>query len=696
MEKPNFKKLCRMHIQQLTDFPFIEQDFDFITNYEFLCLVVEHLNKIIQNSNTQNDAITNLYDAFNTLKDYVDNYFENLDVQEEINNKLDEMAQDGTLANIFTIIVENNIMPYINNQNEQIAEIESVVSTQNQNISSISNKVNSVASGTPAGTYATVDALTTADPDHNKIYVVTADNKWYYYDTTNEEWSIGGNYLTTDISLVEVGPNDINMSSPLVDKNKSLFIEYSKIWGRDGNQTTNGNWACTKLFPVKAGDIVEIGTAIQDYLITWNLDKTYKGYKNIASSTNNVEYTVEDGVGFVSFNIYKDNFDTTITINDVDIYSLYKIEWLSCDENAIYPEKLYKLTDKIIDKNCYLTNGGFWNTSGEFTTNSNWNASKYKIPVKLNDKIEMVNGRGISIILFDEDDNVVQAYEHSYSNPLNYSYIITPLLDDAAYLKFNVFNNDLEDYDLKINGRSIFKNYNLEWLVVSEDNLSSELKLKISEYNQNKWFNKKSVMYGDSIVAGSPGTTPYAQRLQTELLLNQSANEGVSGRPIADGTPNGSGTVTTVANTISTYSTYDLVIIAGGTNDFKLNVPLGNILPVGSNNFNRNEFTGAYQHLLENIINTKDTIRIVMMTPLQRNNSGYDIYHTNTAGYKLIDYCNRIKEIAQLYSVPVIDMYSNSSLNLLNLSTYTLDGLHPNNTGYEILTDYIAHQLINM
>lgn len=37
---------------------------------------------------------------FVALKDFVDDYFENLDVQEEINNKLDEMVEDGTLLEI--------------------------------------------------------------------------------------------------------------------------------------------------------------------------------------------------------------------------------------------------------------------------------------------------------------------------------------------------------------------------------------------------------------------------------------------------------------------------------------------------------------------------------------------------------------------------------------------------------------------
>lgn len=41
-----------------------------------------------------------LNDAFNDLKAFVDNYFDNLDVQEEINNKLDEMAENGDLIRL--------------------------------------------------------------------------------------------------------------------------------------------------------------------------------------------------------------------------------------------------------------------------------------------------------------------------------------------------------------------------------------------------------------------------------------------------------------------------------------------------------------------------------------------------------------------------------------------------------------------
>ena len=113
-----FRQLVLMNMQQLTNFPYIEKDFDALTDYELLCLVVKFLNDVIANQNEQNDSITNMYnaflalqtyvnntkdtleDAFNTLDDYVRNYFENLDVQEEINNKLDAMAEDGSLISL--------------------------------------------------------------------------------------------------------------------------------------------------------------------------------------------------------------------------------------------------------------------------------------------------------------------------------------------------------------------------------------------------------------------------------------------------------------------------------------------------------------------------------------------------------------------------------------------------------------------
>lgn len=50
--------------------------------------------------------------SFNELKEFVDNYFDNLNVQEEINNKLDEMVQDGTIKSL----INTEIFGELNNK----------------------------------------------------------------------------------------------------------------------------------------------------------------------------------------------------------------------------------------------------------------------------------------------------------------------------------------------------------------------------------------------------------------------------------------------------------------------------------------------------------------------------------------------------------------------------------------------------
>lgn len=68
---------------------------------EMLTWFCEYLEKtVIPTINNNAESVMELQDLFIKLRGFVENYFANLDVQEEINNKLDEMSQDGTLENI--------------------------------------------------------------------------------------------------------------------------------------------------------------------------------------------------------------------------------------------------------------------------------------------------------------------------------------------------------------------------------------------------------------------------------------------------------------------------------------------------------------------------------------------------------------------------------------------------------------------
>lgn len=62
--------------------------------YEMLCWFCKYLE------NTINPAINSNAEALKELQEYVADYFSDLNVQTEIDNKLDEMVQDGTMAEI--------------------------------------------------------------------------------------------------------------------------------------------------------------------------------------------------------------------------------------------------------------------------------------------------------------------------------------------------------------------------------------------------------------------------------------------------------------------------------------------------------------------------------------------------------------------------------------------------------------------
>lgn len=98
---------------------------DSLSYYELLCKVVDYLNKTMEDVETLHGDVTNLHKAYVELQGYVNNYFNNLDVQNEINNKLDSMASDGSLKKL--------LEPYFDNftkyTKEQLTEMSSYIST---------------------------------------------------------------------------------------------------------------------------------------------------------------------------------------------------------------------------------------------------------------------------------------------------------------------------------------------------------------------------------------------------------------------------------------------------------------------------------------------------------------------------------------------------------------------------------------
>lgn len=83
---------------------------DSLTYQELLYKLIAKINEVVESQNQTNENFDELYALFIQLKEYVDNYFKNLDVQEEINNKLDEMVADGTLESIIAKYLKHQLV----------------------------------------------------------------------------------------------------------------------------------------------------------------------------------------------------------------------------------------------------------------------------------------------------------------------------------------------------------------------------------------------------------------------------------------------------------------------------------------------------------------------------------------------------------------------------------------------------------
>ena len=117
-EKSPFRFWCQKVLPTVYD--------DSLSYYELLTKVVYYLNENTQDLETVNSNVEALYNSFVELQNYVTNYLEG-ELPQIVRDKLDEMAEDGTLTELIRAIVD----PYFA---AKTAEIDETLDEQNDNI----------------------------------------------------------------------------------------------------------------------------------------------------------------------------------------------------------------------------------------------------------------------------------------------------------------------------------------------------------------------------------------------------------------------------------------------------------------------------------------------------------------------------------------------------------------------------------
>lgn len=206
------------------------------------------------------------------------------------------------------------------------------------------------------------------------------------------------------------------------------------------------------------------------------------------------------------------------------------------------------------------------------------------------------------------------------------------------------------------------------------------------------WTDKTLLAFGTSLTANCANYDGgYLEALKTLCGFTSYTNAGVSGAPTVNNTTSGNGINYAIHHT--DFTTADLILIETCTNDFRLDVPLGD---PEAETLDVTTFCGALREAIEYILEQRPSVQILLVADPQRNNAGYDVTYTNSAGCKLIDYVNALTAIGRKYSLTVCDWYAYGGFNSFNLSIYTSDGLHPTAAGYTLLGQSLGRVINTM
>lgn len=633
-----------------------------------------------------------------TEEDFVDSYLN----ASKYYNKTEINAKEETLQNSIQQV-----------SNELSQDLETEIENRTLNDTNLQNQISSLANGSPIPVSSVSDMT-----DTSKAYVNTTDGKWYYYD--GDSWEIGGTYQGVLPSANSIGFD--NFKSDVSDRFEKINnignnprITNILTIPNETSITANMEWGMyfkqdTYLISYKPDFSVSTGT------FTWKLYETENPIANNENltlidsgtlkkgeaivlnrvMTNKLFLTIDsDNAGYLGFTRSEANYDRIVGIArnnnnkiascDVEvlhfggtyIYGSLKVEDYINNQHIydfIKPSiNLFNKNATDVEYNCY------YDGQNTKVASDRHNESGY-IEVLPNSYISVKNHS--SILAYDENKNFI-SYIKIASNNTWYSGL-TP--NNCKYIRCAVLKSDFNIY-MVINGLSYPESYIPYGCTGSID------------YN-NPFKNKKCIQLGDSITwydghvgAGTQEIIKgYASYLR-ELGLTVT-NEAVSGACVAYHSESNYEDISETVDDID-FEDYDLVTIAGGINDYAFwNSNLGSIIN-GKTGFDRTTFYGGLQYILDKILRDNPNIKILLFTPLKYSGKNYGLT-PNSANLKLIDYVNAIKEIAALYSIPVFDLYEVGEFNRYTIEGFTLDGLHPNNLGFEHISNKLKSKVIEL
>lgn len=110
---------------------------DSLSYYELLSRVVAYLNNTMEN-------VSELGEAYQQLEDFLNHYLDSHNIEEVVNERLDEMVENGTLDNIISEVLTDKFNAYTKATNARISTLETTVNNHGTSLSNQSSRITAI------------------------------------------------------------------------------------------------------------------------------------------------------------------------------------------------------------------------------------------------------------------------------------------------------------------------------------------------------------------------------------------------------------------------------------------------------------------------------------------------------------------------------------------------------------------------
>ena len=308
---------------------------DSLSYYELLCKVIAYLNDMSSKTETQFNKLENEFNILNTsfteLKKYVENYFNNLDIQNEINKKIDELILSGQLVEMFKSVLGFVMVEWFGGVGDGVTDC--------------TNAFNS--------------AINTGLP------IILLPNKHYIVKSNLTINEINGNYsiIEFDIDYINSPINENAQAISIKKSIKNITIKspngFISVYSTNSVQIENINCITTrkqKSITANNGSIIQINNSYNVNINNIIFDTSYT--VNDGTITN--IYYFNDGIHInggchdIEINnvtgICLDDFIALNTVEGIGVNNkdIYNININSCNTSKSFGIRFYGFDDNII------------------------------------------------------------------------------------------------------------------------------------------------------------------------------------------------------------------------------------------------------------------------------------------------------------------------------------------------------------